>query len=74
MSENVFKKVGPRGYFDVPTVLSSRTFHRFFTPSRVEMSSSGGDNDTLGGGAVAVSGDEGETRHSRDEHPRSESP
>ncbi|GFZ06968.1 hypothetical protein Acr_18g0011380 [Actinidia rufa] len=58
-TKKVLDKIGPGGYFNVPAVLDSRTFRRFVAPSRAEMSSSGGDNDASGDGAVAASGDEG---------------
>ena len=71
-TRKVFKKIGPRGYFNVPNVLDSRTFLRFFTPSRGKMSSSGEDKDIYGDGVVAALGNEGECRRPRDELPRSE--
>ncbi|GFS43627.1 hypothetical protein Acr_00g0086100 [Actinidia rufa] len=58
-TRRVLKKIGPGGYFNVPDVLDSKTFHRFFAPSRGRMSSSGEDKDTSGDRAVAASGDEG---------------
>ncbi|GFY85350.1 hypothetical protein Acr_04g0000880 [Actinidia rufa] len=62
----VFKKIG--GYFNVLVVLGSRAFQRRFTLDRAEMSSSGGDNaedrPIMETGTV---GDEGESRHLRDE-------
>ncbi|GFS31491.1 hypothetical protein Acr_00g0017680 [Actinidia rufa] len=73
-TKKVFDKIRPGGYFNVPTVLNSRTFHQFFASDRAEMSSNGRDNDTSGDVTVAALGDEGEFRHPRDEHPRSESP
>ena len=54
--------------------LAPRCFTSSSAPSRVEMSSSGGDNNTSGDGAVVISSDEGDSRHSLDEHPRSKSP
>ena len=38
------------------------------------MSSSGRDNDKSRDGTISISGDKGESRHPRDEHPLSESP
>ena len=75
-SNRVFKKLGPRGYFKVPVVLGSRAFQRCFALDRDEMLLSGGHNTgskSVDGEATAT-GDEGESRHSQDEHPRSESP
>ena len=68
-SQKIFKKIGSGGYFNVPVVLDSKTFHRFFAPDHTEMSSNGGVNDKSRDSAVAVSGDEGESRHLQDEHP-----
>ena len=68
-SQKILNKLGLGGYFDIPTVLGSRTFQRFFVPGSAEMSSSGGDNDKFGDGVVVASGDEGESHPSRDEHP-----
>ncbi|GFY87377.1 hypothetical protein Acr_05g0010160 [Actinidia rufa] len=73
-TRNFFDKIGPRGYFNIPVVLDSRTFLQFFAPGRTEMSSSRGDNDASGDGAVAATANEGKSRHPRGEHPRSESP
>ncbi|GFY81123.1 hypothetical protein Acr_01g0009320 [Actinidia rufa] len=42
----VLGKVKPRGYYDVSKVLGSRTFNKHFAVSRIEISSSGGDNIT----------------------------
>ena len=63
-SQKVFKKIRPRGYFNIPVVLDSRTFHWFFAPGRAEMSSSGRDSDKFGDGIVVVLDNEGESRHS----------
>ena len=73
-SQKVFKKIGPGGYFEVPIILDFKTFHQFFARGHVEMSSNDGDNDKCRDGAIAASGDEGESRHSRDVHPWRESP
>ena len=74
--EKGFQEIGPRGYFKVLVVLSSKAFRRCFTLGRDEMSSSGGDN--VGSksidGATTTAGDEGESHHFRDECPWSESP
>ena len=64
--EKGFQEIGPRGYFKVPVVLSSRAFRRCFALDRNEMWSSGGDNagsKSVDGTAVAA-GDEGESCHS----------
>ncbi|GFY80842.1 hypothetical protein Acr_01g0006510 [Actinidia rufa] len=53
----VLQKIGPEGYFNVPDVLDSRTFHHFFTSGRGEMFSSGGDKDMSRDGVVAASAD-----------------
>ncbi|GFY92804.1 hypothetical protein Acr_08g0012000 [Actinidia rufa] len=60
-TRRVFQKIGPGGYFNVPMFLTPKTFHRFFTPSCGEMSSSGGDKDASGDGAVAALGDDDES-------------
>ncbi|GFY87854.1 spermidine synthase [Actinidia rufa] len=73
-TRRVLKRIGLGRYFNIPDVLDSRTFHRFFVPGRGEMSSSGGDKDTSRDGAVAVLGDEGESLRLRDESPQNESP
>ena len=57
-SEKVFKRIGCGGYFEVPKVLDSQTFHRFFAPSCVEMSFSGEDKSR--DDAASSSGDVGE--------------
>ncbi|GFY96509.1 hypothetical protein Acr_11g0008150 [Actinidia rufa] len=72
--EEGFKEDRARGYFYVLGVLDSRTFHRFFTPSRGKMSSSGGDKDASRDGLVAISGDESESLRPRDRPPQSETP
>ena len=69
-----FQKNRIGGYFDVSTALGSRTFQRFFTLGCAEMSSSGRDNDKFGDGVVTTSCNKGESRHSRDEHFRSDKP
>ncbi|GFS33948.1 hypothetical protein Acr_00g0031420 [Actinidia rufa] len=50
----VLEKIGPGGYFEVSKVLGSKTFKKCFARDRMEVSSSGGENNT--------SGDEGESR------------
>ena len=60
-TRKVLRKIGPRGYFNVPDVLDSRTFHHFFSPGRGKTSSSGGDKDVSRDGAIAASGDEDES-------------
>ncbi|GFS42450.1 hypothetical protein Acr_00g0079930 [Actinidia rufa] len=50
----VLGKIEPGGYFDMSKVLGSKTFTKHFAVGRMEVSSSGGDNATLG--------DEGEFR------------
>ncbi|GFY87277.1 hypothetical protein Acr_05g0009160 [Actinidia rufa] len=35
-------EIGEGGHFKIPVVLDSRTFHKYFTPGQVEMSSSSG--------------------------------
>ncbi|GFY87132.1 hypothetical protein Acr_05g0007710 [Actinidia rufa] len=50
----VLGKIDPEGYFDVSKVLDYKTFKKHFARSRMEVSSSGGENTT--------SGDEGESR------------
>ena len=70
-SRKVFKKIGPRGFFLVKVVLSSRAYRRCFTLGHKKMASSDRDNakDKPTDGAARVAGDEGESHHSRDEHP-----
>ena len=43
--QRVFKKIGPGGYFDVPTILRSRTCRGFFAPGHVEISFGGKDDN-----------------------------
>ncbi|GFS40735.1 hypothetical protein Acr_00g0070220 [Actinidia rufa] len=72
----VFEKIGEGGRFKIPVVLDSRTFHKYFASSRVEMSSSRGSTaegeirveaeDDIRGGAVAFVGDASESSHSKD--------
>ena len=67
-SEKVFERIGPRGYFKVPKVIDSQTFHRFYALGRVEMSSIGEDNKSRDSAIVSL-GNAGEARPFRDEHP-----
>ncbi|GFY91190.1 hypothetical protein Acr_07g0013860 [Actinidia rufa] len=69
----VFKKIRSGGYFNIPVVLNSKTFHKYFALDREGMLSSGGDNaEGKSTNGAATSGDEGESRHSQDEQPRSD--
>ncbi|GFY95327.1 hypothetical protein Acr_10g0007120 [Actinidia rufa] len=43
-TRRVFKKIGPGGYFNVPVVLNSKTFQKYFAFDRERMSSRGEDN------------------------------
>ncbi|GFS46023.1 hypothetical protein Acr_00g0099640 [Actinidia rufa] len=53
--EGVLGKIGPGGYFEVSKVLDSKTFKKFFTRSRMEVSSSGGENTASGNeGRIAM--------------------
>ncbi|GFS36288.1 hypothetical protein Acr_00g0045150 [Actinidia rufa] len=61
----VLQKIGLRGYFNIPNILDSRTFHRFFAPGRGQMSSSGGDKDMSKDGAVTTSGNRGTIKKER---------
>ena len=77
----VFKKLGPIGYLKILVVIGSREFQKCFALDSQGMASSGRDitEDKFVDGmvvvvvVVVVVGDEGESRHSRDENPRSES-
>ena len=71
-----FQEIRARGYFKVSVVLGSRAFRRCFALDRDKISSNGGDNaeSKFVDGEAAIASDEGESRHFRDEHPRSESP
>ncbi|GFZ03407.1 hypothetical protein Acr_16g0000310 [Actinidia rufa] len=55
-------------HFKILAFLDSRTFHKYFVPNQVEMSSSGSDTveGDAGGRATASAGDESESRYSRD--------
>ena len=67
----VFKKLGRGGYFKVLVVLGSRAFQRCFAFDNQGMASSSGDNteDKSVDGVAIVTGNEGESCYSRDEHP-----
>ncbi|GFS29766.1 hypothetical protein Acr_00g0008300 [Actinidia rufa] len=64
------------GHFKILVVLDSRTFHKYFAPDRVEMSSSNGGmaegdiggeaEGNIGGRAVASAGNTSESSHSKD--------
>ena len=60
-TKKVFKKIRLGGYFDVPIILRSRTFCRFFAPGRAEMLISDGDDNKSGDGTS--SSDVGEYCH-----------
>ena len=68
----VFKKLGPGGYFKVLVVLDSKAFKKYFALDCAEMSSSGRDNAKVKSvdGVAISTGNKGESRHFRDEHPR----
>ena len=57
-------------------VLGSKAFQNCFALDRERMSSNDRDNveDESLDGVATTAGDEGESYHSRDKHPRSESP
>ncbi|GFY96615.1 hypothetical protein Acr_11g0009210 [Actinidia rufa] len=47
-TEEVLGKIKPGGYCDVSKILASKTFQRYFARGRMEISSSGGENTSLG--------------------------
>ncbi|GFS37370.1 hypothetical protein Acr_00g0051540 [Actinidia rufa] len=47
-TEAIFGKIEPGGYFEVSKVLGSRTFRKYFAVGCTALSTSGGDNTTLG--------------------------
>ncbi|GFZ15877.1 hypothetical protein Acr_25g0002860 [Actinidia rufa] len=73
-----FEKIGEVGHFKIPVVLDSRTFHKYFAPDRVKISSSSGGTTEgdiggeaegdIGGGAVASAstGNVSESSHFKD--------
>lgn len=71
-SRKVFKKIGLGGYFLVKVILGSKAYHKFFALGHKKMAFNDGDNaeDNPIDGIAAITGDEGEFHHSRDEHPR----
>ena len=66
--KRVFRKLGPRGFFQSQAVLDSKTFKKCFGFGSEMMASSRGD-DIKGKSTdgAATSGDEGESRHYQDE-------
>ncbi|GFZ12713.1 hypothetical protein Acr_23g0010980 [Actinidia rufa] len=64
----VFEKIGEGGHFKIPAVLGLRTFQKYFTPNRAEMSSSGGGTveGHIRGKAATFTGDSSESLHSQD--------
>ena len=72
MTNRVFKKLRPRGYFKVPVVLDFKAFKKCFALYSEGMTSNDGDNveDTSVDGIEAIVG---KSHHSQDEHPRSDS-
>ena len=75
-TRRVFEKLGPGGYFKVLVVLDSKAFKKYFALDCAEMSSSGRDNAKVKSvdGVAISTGNKGESRHSPNEHLRSESP